>query len=79
MSRETQPRAAFSIDEFCARNGICRASLYNYWHEGVGPQFMRVGSRRLISAEAEARWHREREEAAEPVGAANPRRRRAML
>lgn len=40
---------------------------------------MRVGSRRLISAEAEARWHREREEAAEPVGAANPRRRRAML
>jgi hypothetical protein len=62
--RAAVQKAAFSVNEFCARNGICRVSLYNYWRRGVGPRFMKVGSRRLISAEAESDWHREREEAA---------------
>jgi len=57
------PRTAFSIDEFCMRNGISRGTIYNYWKAGVGPRFMKVRSRRLISAEAEADWHREREAA----------------
>jgi hypothetical protein len=29
------PRAAFSIDEFCARNGVSRGSLYNWWRAGT--------------------------------------------
>ena len=57
-------KAAFSVDEFCARNGICRVSLYNYWARGIGPRCMKVGARRLITAEAEADWHRDREAAA---------------
>jgi hypothetical protein len=53
--------AAFSIAEFCARNDLCRRSLYNYWEAGVGPRYFKVGARRLITAEAESDWHRQRE------------------
>jgi hypothetical protein len=60
----SQQKAAYSVVEFCARDGICRVSLYNYWRRGIGPRFMKVGSRRLISVEAERDWHREREAAA---------------
>jgi hypothetical protein len=63
-------KAAYSIDEFCARNGICRVSLYNYWRRGVGPRSFKVGSRRLITAEAERDWHRDREREAAANAAA---------
>jgi hypothetical protein len=57
-------QAAYSIDTFCAVHDISRASLYNAWAEGTGPAFFRVGSKRLISREAAARWREEREQAA---------------
>lgn len=61
MDRQT----VYSVDEFCRAHRISRASLYNYWAAGIGPRTMRVGSRRLISAEAAAEWRREREAAAD--------------
>jgi hypothetical protein len=66
------PRAGFSPDEFCKRNSICRGTLYNRWNDdspdadpvfGTGPRYMKLGSRRIITAEAEADWHRDREAA----------------
>jgi hypothetical protein len=55
---------AFSIDAFCQVHCISRALLYNLWADGTGPAFFRVGSKRLISREAAARWRAEREHAA---------------
>jgi predicted DNA-binding transcriptional regulator AlpA len=57
-------KVAFSIDEFCARNSISRRTFYNLLEEGIGPRVIQLRGRRLISAEAEADWHRERENAA---------------
>ena len=51
-------RDAFSVDEFCRRNGISRAYLYVLWARGAGPKYMRVGARRLISKEAAADWRK---------------------
>lgn len=55
--------AAYSVDAFCRVHSICRATLYNLWDRGEGPRFMKLGKRRLISAEAAESWRREREEA----------------
>jgi predicted DNA-binding transcriptional regulator AlpA len=62
-------KAAYSIDEFCRRNSISRRTLYNLLDQGIGPRTMKLGGRRLISAEAETAWHREleNEAAAAPV------------
>ena len=68
---ETPQKAAFTVGEFCARNRISRGSLYNYLARGIGPRCMKVGARRLITAEAEADWHRDREAAA--AAAVKPR------
>ena len=57
------PRAAFSIDEFCAAHGISRAMFYKLEDQGLAPRTMRVGVRRLITAEAAAKWRRAREAA----------------
>lgn len=54
-------KQAYSVDEFCESHGICRATAYNLWRQGIGPRFMLVGKRRLITAEAAADWRRERE------------------
>jgi hypothetical protein len=54
-------KVAFSVDEFCARNGICRATYYNLKKCGKGPKAMRVGCRDIISIEAETAWHRRME------------------
>jgi len=55
---------AFSIAEFCARNGaISRAHYYNLKKLGLAPREMAVGSRVLITAEAAAAWRRDREAA----------------
>lgn len=57
---------AFTVDEFCRAHRISRGSLYNAWTAGRGPRFMKVGHRRLISAEAAIDWRRAME-----IGAAN--------
>jgi len=33
-----QHKAAFTVAEFCARNGICRATFDNYVRAGLGPK-----------------------------------------
>jgi hypothetical protein len=52
------PRQAYTIDEFCAAHGFCRASFYNLQRAGSAPVVMKVGGRRLISVEAAAAWRR---------------------
>jgi len=54
---------AFSIASFCQRHGISESFFHKLKAKGVGPVTMRVGARTLISAEAAARWRREREAA----------------
>jgi hypothetical protein len=54
-------RGSFSIDEFCHRNGICRATYYNLKKAGKGPREMKVGGQKRVTPAAEADWHRERE------------------
>ena len=54
---------AFSIASFCQRHGISESFFHKLKAKGVGPVTMRVGARTLISAEAAARWQREREAA----------------
>jgi hypothetical protein len=51
---------AYTINEFCERNGICRATLENYLRAGIGPlvtQAAGPGGLRLITREAEVAWH----------------------
>jgi predicted DNA-binding transcriptional regulator AlpA len=51
-------KSVLSVDEFCADNGISRATFYNIRREGRGPAEMKVGTRTLISAEAAEAWRR---------------------
>jgi len=53
---------AFSVAEFCRRNGIS-VQLYYKMREHMPPTF-RVGGRVLISKDAAAAWRRQRETAA---------------
>ena len=63
-------REAFSIPEFCYRQGFSRATYYNLKAAGKGPREMDVLGRKLISKRAETDWQREREaEAAGPAAA----------
>jgi hypothetical protein len=52
---------AYSINQFCVKHGICRASYYNLKSLGKAPKEMWIGRRRLISREAAAEWRRARE------------------
>ena len=56
---------AYSVNEFCLRHGISRATLYNLWTIGEGPRRMIVGGRVMISRESADAWRRQRETAAE--------------
>ena len=58
-----------SVNEFCRRHDICRATFYNLQKAGRGPTFMKVGSRVLISREAAEQWRRKME----AVPASRPR------
>ena len=55
MSVRTHPR---SVDSFCSRNGICRASFYNILKRGLGPDVLKIGARTTITEEAESEWRR---------------------
>ena len=56
----TQP-TAFTIDEFCAAHRLSPEMYFKLKRNGRGPREMQVGRRRMISAEAAARWRRQRE------------------
>jgi predicted DNA-binding transcriptional regulator AlpA len=53
----TTARKAWTIEEFCAAHGICRATYYNLKKAGKAPPVMKVGGRKqLISEEAATEW-----------------------
>ena len=59
MSLEHSParsRAAYTINEFCDAHRISRAKLYQLWAAGLGPRFIPVGTKKIISYEAAADW-----------------------
>jgi hypothetical protein len=57
-------RRAYTVREFCEVHRISRSALYCLWREGIGPRFISIGIKKLISVEAAEAWRREREEAA---------------
>jgi hypothetical protein len=64
MSHEFNVRAAFTILEFCRRNGISKSHYYNQ-PEHLRPRTFRFGDKPLISREEEVEWHRRLQELAE--------------
>jgi hypothetical protein len=56
--RPPPDRSAFTISEFCQRNGISRGMFYKMQAAGKGPRLMEIGSHKRISAEAELDWKR---------------------
>jgi hypothetical protein len=54
-------RSASTITEFCEAHRISRTRYYELKDEGLAPDEMVVGRRRLISNEAAARWRAARE------------------
>ena len=46
----------YTIDEFYKLHRISRGKFYQMVSAGEGPDFMHVGSRRLITVEAAAAW-----------------------
>jgi predicted DNA-binding transcriptional regulator AlpA len=55
---------AYSIAEFARAFRLSRATVYNMWRDGDGPQRMRVRGRVLISRDAAERWRRQVEASA---------------
>ena len=53
--RQVHPR---SVEAFCRRNGICKASFYNLVKRGNAPSVLKIGARTTITEEAEADWKR---------------------
>jgi hypothetical protein len=54
--------ASLSIDEFCQRHGISRATYFAIRRQGLGPVEMRIGRALVrISDEADRAWQRARE------------------
>jgi predicted DNA-binding transcriptional regulator AlpA len=51
----------YTIDQWCHKRKICRATFYNLLKAGKAPRIMRVGSRVRISAVADEAWQRDRE------------------
>ena len=55
------PAAAYSIREFCVAHRLSESMYFKLRNQGLGPDEMSVGSRRIISFEAAERWRRARE------------------
>ena len=62
---------AYTIRQFCARHGLSIAFFYKLKAQGLTPNEIQLGARRLISKEAAAAWRRAREAAtAAPISIA---------
>ena len=57
----TLEKMAFSVRDFCTRNGISTPTYYKMRAAGYGPREMRFGSVVRISVEAEIDWRYARE------------------
>jgi hypothetical protein len=51
-------RAAYTVNEFCDAHRISRSKLYELWSAGIGPRFIQVGTKKIITNEAAADWRR---------------------
>ncbi|WP_441260719.1 hypothetical protein AB7008_41660 [Bradyrhizobium sp. 521_C7_N1_3] len=56
-----EPRAAFTIKEFCEAHRLSEAMYYKIRAAGLGPREMRAMRKITISIEAAKDWRRERE------------------
>jgi hypothetical protein len=62
---------SYTVDEWCSKHRLCRASFYNLKKAGKAPRVMKAGARTIISHQADLDWQREREaEAAAEAAAA---------
>jgi predicted DNA-binding transcriptional regulator AlpA len=71
-------KSAFSIEQFCARNSISRALFYKMRKAGTAPRLAYIGSKPIVSVEAERDWIRAREAAPKPVVRRLGRPRKAL-
>jgi hypothetical protein len=56
------PVMSYSVELFCQAHSISQAWYYAMRKRGLGPDETRIGTRRLITAEAAARWRKRMEE-----------------
>jgi hypothetical protein len=49
---------SYTVDEWCRRRRVCRATFYNLRKKGRGPKVMKIGTRTLISREADDEYRR---------------------
>lgn len=66
-------RAAFTVSEFCDAHRISRSKLYQLWSAGLGPCFILIGAKKIITTEAAANWRRAGEAGDEPSPTARRR------
>jgi hypothetical protein len=59
--RDKERNGSYTIQEWCEHRRVSRAMLYKLFQQGRGPRTHNVGTKRLISSEADAAWVRERE------------------
>ena len=52
---------SLTVAEWCAHRRVSRSMLYKLWKEGRGPASHYIGTKRLISSEADAAWLADRE------------------
>jgi hypothetical protein len=55
-TRPPASRSAFTINEFCAEYRLSRSMLYRLWRDGIGPRFIEIGIKKIITVEAAADW-----------------------
>jgi len=46
----------YSMDEFCKSHSISRSTFYRLIREGNAPEYIKVGTKTLISIEAAEKW-----------------------
>jgi predicted DNA-binding transcriptional regulator AlpA len=51
-------RLTFSVHEVCLLLGVSRSFLYERWSAGDGPDWIKAGRRRLVSAASLSAWIR---------------------
>jgi excisionase family DNA binding protein len=54
-------RGSMTVAEWCEYRRLSRSMVYKLWSEGRGPATHFVGTKRLVSSEADAAWLSERE------------------
>jgi hypothetical protein len=49
-------KATYTVDQFVRAHQISRGKFYQMVKDGLGPDFMEVGTRRFITPESASRW-----------------------